>query len=345
MDESVSYKKSDNRFLRLALLEAWKNACYWCKKPVDYTITQIDHILPKSLKGKELTEALASYGLRDDYDLHAPYNLAPICSPCNGPGEKGQLFKPGVPIFLSKLDKAQKLEGAVIKAVLKMEDSPVLAENIIKVAAMNIDEQEPRALFEDHAPAIVQKLANLGSDALEYTTSMGLFVDPSESSSYVDVFLNDRDRMTKGIIDGLIEQSFEGVLREVVSNLDSQIQEKVTEAFTALPSQPYGEDPRELVVGPWADLRKTTVLTNLDFSRDDESVKFTFAGSFSSEYLASVVRSSEDGSSLEYGDGSVYVDLEWTVTSSWDGQYESLLEVVDVDIVINNDVEKALSWT
>ena len=343
MDKPVSYRSGNNSFLRLALFKAWKNACYWCKKPVDYLYTQIDHIIPQSLEGEELATALVNFRLSNDFCVHAVYNLAPICSPCNGPGEKGKTFDPDAPIFFSKLEKAKQLEEVVIRAVRRMENSTVEAENFIKVAEMSLDDPVSKALFEDYAPSIVQKFANLGPEALDYTTETWLHLNPRDSSSHVDVFLDDRGRMTKGLIDGIIEQSFDSILNEVVSSLDSDIHEKVADAFAGLPLDSFGEDPRDPSVEGWIDSEKITILRALDFSRDDSLMEFTFAGSYSANFIANVTRQSANGDSIEYGQGNVSVDIEWRVTATWDGQWDSLLEIIEPEILECN-AEPHIGW-
>lgn len=344
MDKPVSYRSGDNSFLRLALLKAWKNKCYWCQKPVDYAYTQIDHIIPQSLNGEELATSLVNLGLSQDFSVHAVYNLAPICTPCNGPGEKGKTFDPDVPVFVTKLAKARKLKEVVNQDVQSMKNSPVEAENFIKVAEMSLDNPVSKALFQDYAPSIVQKLANLRPNALDYTTATGIELNPSGRSSYLDVFLDDRGRMTKGLIDGIIEQSFDSILNEVVSSLDSDIHQKVADAFASLPLDAFGEDPREPSVEGWIDSGKITVLRAMDFSRDDSLMEFTFAGSCSADYIANVTRQSSDSDSIESGQSNVSVDFEWRVTASWDGLWDSLVEIIEPEI-LECDVDSHIGWT
>ncbi|MFD6771017.1 HNH endonuclease [Micromonospora chalcea] len=73
---------SDGR-LRIALLAAWDGRCAWCRRAISVTETQVDHVMPQTLKGKNLADLLHAHALPADYDLHATYNLVPACARCN----------------------------------------------------------------------------------------------------------------------------------------------------------------------------------------------------------------------------------------------------------------------
>lgn len=73
----------DNAILKLALFDSYRTKCYWCGKPQsDFAAVQIDHIVPSSTEASELGKWVPE-NRREGYDLDAPYNLAPICGPCN----------------------------------------------------------------------------------------------------------------------------------------------------------------------------------------------------------------------------------------------------------------------
>lgn len=344
MDQPVRYViGNNNRFLRFALFEAWENGCYWCKKPVDFTIIEIDHIIPKSIDGDSLRQTVHNYGLNPNYDLNAVYNLAPICRPCNGKGEKGQLLLAEAPVILTRLRKAEKLSEAIAAKVLKMRISSPQAENILEVAEMKLDTEESRRLFIDHAPAIVQKLANLGAGALQYSTSTGVVVDPRTGRPFVDVFLDDQGRMTRGVIEGVVGQSFESAVQAVARSVVDVIRAKVHEAFGELPIDPDGNDNRDVWVDIWDNFQEYIILNSLNFERVDKFVEFVFVGSYSSEFVAEVTRQHEDGDGLDSGRGSVTIDSQWRVSTGWSGEWEDLLEVMEASLVLP-EIEKSLTW-
>lgn len=344
VDPSVKYiVGNNNRFLRFALFEAWENGCYWCKKPVDFTIIEIDHIIPKSVDDDKLQQIVHNYSLNPNYDLNAVYNLAPICRPCNGKGEKGELLLAEAPVILTRLRKAEKLSQAIAAKVLKMRISSAQAGNILEVAEMKLDTEESRKLFEDHAPAIVQKLANLGAGALQYTTSTGVVVDPRTGRPFVDVFLDERGRMTGGVIEEVVGQSLESAVQAVARSVVDVIRAKIHEAFGELPKNPSENDNRDVWVDIWDNFQEYIILTSLNFEREDKFVEFVFAGSYSSEFLAEVTRQHEDGDGLDSGRGSVTIDSQWRVSMGWSGEWGELLEVMEASLVLP-EIEKSLTW-
>ncbi|MGW0469497.1 hypothetical protein ACWDX6_30250 [Streptomyces sp. NPDC003027] len=51
---------------------------------MEFSASEIDHIIPKNVTDADLARLKTAYGLRADFDLQDPRNLAPICRPCNG---------------------------------------------------------------------------------------------------------------------------------------------------------------------------------------------------------------------------------------------------------------------
>lgn len=69
--------------LRWAIFVQWPEKCVWCTKPLVLVDMEVDHLIPKSLKGDELQEVLSAHGLPDSYDVEAEENFAPSCGGCN----------------------------------------------------------------------------------------------------------------------------------------------------------------------------------------------------------------------------------------------------------------------
>lgn len=92
--------------LRLALFDVWGQSCRWCRRPLTYAEMEVDHLIPKSLTGSALGDALAQHGLPADYDLDATVNLVPSCRPCNG--LKGSRPPPTAPIIATLLEMARR---------------------------------------------------------------------------------------------------------------------------------------------------------------------------------------------------------------------------------------------
>jgi 5-methylcytosine-specific restriction endonuclease McrA len=92
---------------RLAMFEAWGRKCVWCGRPLFFNEMEIEHLLPRSLKGEERARILALHGRDLDFDLERLENLAPSCRPCNrGKGAKPPPDKPIVAVLLGQAEES-----------------------------------------------------------------------------------------------------------------------------------------------------------------------------------------------------------------------------------------------
>jgi 5-methylcytosine-specific restriction endonuclease McrA len=103
-------KPADNRILRLALLQAWGYACYWCRRPRDFADVEIDHIIPKKTDQDLVDDVLLRQCLtpKDQAVEFHVHNLAPICGKCNK--EKADALLAGARRFMTLLAKARTLQ-------------------------------------------------------------------------------------------------------------------------------------------------------------------------------------------------------------------------------------------
>lgn len=75
-----SYNKSDIK-LRVALFEEYDGRCFYEGTPIRFKDMHIDHIIPKSIKDREMLETIGKeLGLPHDFNVNSLYNLVP-CSP------------------------------------------------------------------------------------------------------------------------------------------------------------------------------------------------------------------------------------------------------------------------
>ncbi|WP_203813561.1 HNH endonuclease, partial [Paractinoplanes tereljensis] len=112
--DDVRYRRGDNAVLRSALIEQWNARCYWCEQPTRFTDTQIDHIIPHTVTPDELRDLIQWHGLPAEFDVHAPANLAPICSTCNRKKSDRKLRAPAV---TTQLDQAREKQQRLIAYV------------------------------------------------------------------------------------------------------------------------------------------------------------------------------------------------------------------------------------
>ncbi len=115
--QDVRYRPDgDNTLLRLALLMEWQERCYCCEKPKAFRDVEIDHIVPRTVASERLQEYIAMYDLADDFDVHDPANLAPICRPCNLTKSDRQ---PGSMLIGVLLSKAASKKARVIRRAIR----------------------------------------------------------------------------------------------------------------------------------------------------------------------------------------------------------------------------------
>jgi hypothetical protein len=145
-----------------------RSAACECRTPLTFRGTEVEHLIPKSLKGEALEEALTMHGLPDDYDLEAIPNLAPSCRGCNS--DKSKRIPPNVPAIVLLLEKSKELQPAIEKraAGLASKKNVDYALGIIlaTVEAAEVD-TDARARLQDAMDVLAPVLAEMGASAPE----------------------------------------------------------------------------------------------------------------------------------------------------------------------------------
>jgi hypothetical protein len=215
--ERVRYGGRDDAVLRLVLYNLWAWRCYRCHRPKDFNDIQIDHIIPKHVGAERVRELMDQYGLPSDFDLDAPGNLAPICSVCNGPRGKGKKEHLR-PVVLDQLVRALELGPAVVEQVRGFGNSRRVAEHLLRASQTDLSDPDARQAFEEHAPAVTQKLALLDSEKVDFVSFSTTEVEIDEGSDLeVGLSLNSRGRVAALVLKSVCECAMEDVLREPVS--------------------------------------------------------------------------------------------------------------------------------
>ncbi len=312
---SVRYRKGGaNRVLRLALWEAWGSKCYWCSKPVELNVTQIDHIIPQDVSELRLHELWSSYSLPIDFDIHDPHNLAPICIPCNGVESKGNATYEA-PIVMTRLKTAEKRRSTVIARVQKFGQSGKVAEHLLQASMADLSDPDIRQEFMDHAPAVVQILAMTDQGLGDYHSFRLVEVAVwEEVGNYqrVDVALDGRGRTAVALLEEVCESTLDDVLHDPVIQLVEEIRDRVTAAFEALES----DDP--ITAGDATSDFVTINVDSLDFRRFASAVEFTFGGDFEASLSASLVRSAPDGDGTDEFQGDAVVSGAFSIVAVWE---------------------------
>lgn len=100
---------------RLAMWKAWNERCAWCHNALDFGDMEVEHLIPKSLKGEMRWEVLKAHGLAEDYDLDSTQNLGPAHGhPCNRAKASSPLpDSPRIALLLAKAEHlAPEIESA-----------------------------------------------------------------------------------------------------------------------------------------------------------------------------------------------------------------------------------------
>lgn len=296
----------NNHVLRLVLYDLYQSRCYVCLRPADYNEVQVDHIVAKKTENARLAVLLAEHGLPADFDLNDPANLAPICGACNGPLRKGQVELSGPQLDLA-LAKARRLRPKVIKNVLSFHASRDLAEAVLTVRQADMRDGRVRDLLQSFGPGLVQSLARLDEDLVDYRTYRELDVISAGEPIVVTLSLDRRAREAKALLENLTGQAIDDLLEGPIVALHGELLRDVQTEIEAVES-PNGEANS----GPPVSTDLRISLDSIQTEGTLNRVEFTFAGVMEGSFASSVVRSSADGSELDELQGEVYLTAGYT---------------------------------
>lgn len=314
MSEDVKYKvNGDNSVLRSVLYDLWGGRCYWCGRPKQYGDVDIDHIVPRTIGADRLKELTAELLLSEDFDVHDPLNLALICRTCNGPGDKGSHDFSQFPRVLTRLRSAQKLRGKVITRVARFADAGAVASALLRAKEADLSDPKARQALEEHAPGLVQALALLGEEKVEYTTYRSVDVGLADDMLEVEVSLDASARRATTILEGACGGTVEAVLQEPVADLYRQIHADTQNAFEGI-EVPAGQT----YSGPPVSHYMRIDVNSIALDRTRTHFEFRFDGGFEASLSASLMQDSPDGGDLEDHQGEAYVTGRFSFTATWD---------------------------
>ncbi|UPW06991.1 hypothetical protein M1C57_24200 (plasmid) [Rhodococcus pyridinivorans] len=231
MSEEIRYTgTSKDKILRLALLEAWGYTCYWCDEPLDYNDTEIDHVVPRSLKPDELDEMLDDLFRgkpreRAMFQIDAPSNLAPICAGSRCNREKGKrMFSSGR--FEVKFMKAREKAPAVEKSVRSFRSRTPLSGALVAVLTADLDDEKTSELFKQHAASLDARVRRL-----DYVMQYEL-IDPfDEQFDELTLRLDEQGRRTVTTIEELSGFGIDQALQPRISRLKGTIRSELARAI------------------------------------------------------------------------------------------------------------------
>ncbi|MGW1641565.1 hypothetical protein [Streptomyces lavendulae] len=281
---------------------------------MEFSVSEIDHIIPKNVTDTDLAGLKTAYGLQGDFDLHDPQNLAPICRTCNGVEGKGNSIRQAG-VTMNYLASAEKRRPAVIKRAQDFGRSGKVAAHLLEAATANLSQPDIRREFLDTAPAVVQVLAMTDEGIGDYRSYREAEVCIDEEDGLwqsIDVALDDRGRLTIALLENLCAAELEDILQDPVAQLIQEIRSRVTAGFESMETS----DP--ITAGPPTSDLITLNINSLDFLRYAGQVEFIFQGAFEAGFAASVVRSSSDGGGTDDLQGDATVSGTFSFVAYWD---------------------------
>ncbi|MEU7871275.1 HNH endonuclease signature motif containing protein [Dactylosporangium sp. NPDC049140] len=341
----------DNTVLRDALYEVWGRRCHVCRRPKAFQEIQIDHLIARTTTAADLQRLKQQHGLPDDFNLHAPANLAPACGDCNG--QKGT-YVPGPGLLDIRLRKAATYESEVIAAVQGFATTHAVGRSLRVLRTVDLSDPAARAAFEQHAPAVVQELALLDESKADYLVTRSLDIsssvdmDLSDHDLGADLILDARGRTSAVIIEEIGGCTLAAALGPAVDGLAVQIRSRARAGLENPDVEVvcFGAPVAEGGALSVADLNCTYLwltIETVDVGREGAILSANFAGRFRSGFGGSVVRHTLSGHSGRWNGevgtaGQLWINCGWDLTAGAGSPQTCIIEITGWDHF------KALVW-
>lgn len=310
---NVRYQENgDNRLLRHVLRLVWDQQCYWCRNFKGYVDLEIDHILARTSGETARLSLKRMLNLVEDFDVHALYNLAPICQACNSVKGSDDFTKTG--LVLSVLKKARRLAPVVARQVAAFGKPSKLAGALLEATEVDLSDLDLREIFEQGAPAIVQRLAELGKDKADHLVFRTVDVEAGGELYRVDLKLNERGRAAQTVLETVAGGRLDHALRVPLIDLFSQVAFAATRTFEA-----HGEGWGAADVEPVTIDRPQITIDRVRLeSTPPAQLEFAFAGEFDTMVTTVIARGRQLDGDLEYVQGDATVSGRFTFDLSWE---------------------------
>lgn len=320
MTEVRYQDNGDNRRLRHVLCLLWEQQCHSCREFKGYLDLQIDHILPKTAGKGELLHLKGMLDLHDDYDVHAPYNLAPICGACNQ--SKGNRDFTATLVVKLTLVKAARLASSVARQVSAFGNPSKLGTALLEATVADLGDIETRETFEHFVPAVVQRLAELGEGKADFFTFRTEEVEVDDELWRIGLRLNEHGRGAVAALEKIAGGRLAKALGAPLSALLKRVSSEATDEFEN--SERMGAPDVEAVSINWSEI--TIDRIELE-STPPAHLEFEFAGRFEAAGGTTIARDSPLNGELEYVQGDVTMAGRFAFNLSWTpddpvGQFE-----------------------
>jgi 5-methylcytosine-specific restriction endonuclease McrA len=313
--DAVRYRPNqDNSVLRHVLCEVWALQCYWCREFKKYLELQIDHIVPLLGTDAEQKRLQEAFELESDYDVHAVANLAPICSPCDRRKSNTDLRRS--PVVLTHLERARQHAPAVVTRfhALAATATGDLGGALLLAANADLADADIRAAFEVGAPAIVQRLSELGDGKADHLVHRDVVVEARDERHSFSISLDEHGRAALAMLQDVAGGELEEALREPIIDLFHQVGKALAAEYRAEDDR-VGEAEVGSVQVDWSTL---VVQKMACTATPPAQLVFEFEGAFDGLASASVSWPSVEGSELEDAQANVTFSCRFQFDLSWE---------------------------
>lgn len=220
------------------------------------------------------------------------------------------------------LRKASRLAPSVTRQVVAFGNPSKLAGALLEAAMADLSNTGTRETFEQGAPAVVQRLAELGEGRADFFVFRTEGVEVGDELQRIGLKLNERGRWALVVLDNVAGGRLEEVLSAFLSDLLNRVASTAQNEFKW--SESWGEPNVAEVIISWPEI----TIDRIEFeSTPPAQLKFEFAGNFEAAGHTTIARDSLLGGELECVQGDARVGGRFTFRLSWTpnnpvGQFE-----------------------
>ncbi|WP_446225009.1 HNH endonuclease [Nocardia sp. IBHARD005] len=314
----------------MAIYEVWGSKCYLCTQPKDYNDIEIDHILPKTASQAQLRVLVSQLASHEGtvYDVHDPYNLAPICGPCNVRKRDIDLTRSG--IFATYLHLAQERRAQVARRVETFATAGKVSKSLLVALKANIRDPAARKALDRHGPAIIQKFALMDPAVAEgYVIHRELAFEDRNICCRVHILLDNVARRAIQLLEDVAGARLESVLDDPIRDLEDQLVEHIREALHEFP---------EIIDAPQRSHLRGTIDVGIEsvvLDRQGTEFEFRFRGDYEANLSAPTDVTSEEESHMQHADADARCDGTILFAAWWNPAKDRELESSDCTISIS----------
>jgi len=230
----------NNARIRSALAQVDGYRCYVCTEPKAFRDLQIDHLIPRTIPNSDFEELKKVVRVPVGFHLDGPENLAVICGPCNG--MKSDNVVAHKPLFQIHIDRAIHRAQKVTDVVLSLVNGRALSRALVLVSQANIDDDSTREDLRLFAPGVVQRLASVDENLIDYVQSETLREQRSTELPEVRLMVNNRLRFLRDLLQLLADVKLSDVVESMAGETATAVIDACERALAAGPMSEYDYD-------------------------------------------------------------------------------------------------------